>query len=152
MWGGGADFLHLAWSCPGELEYWRRVEGSLSAMIAAPLTLTPLIALLGYTEEIGPVQRRYLGFALLLAKRRVACRWGRGRAPKFKNWLSDLVCGKMQLEAYAELLPPTSRPRDIWAPLDTYLLGRLDPIDNGVSAGSPLEEWAAGREGTGDGR
>ncbi|KAJ1180994.1 hypothetical protein NDU88_006205 [Pleurodeles waltl] len=121
-------------------------------MIAAPLTLTPLVALLGYTEKIAPVHRRYLGFALLLAKRRVACCWGRGRAPKFKDWLSDLVYGRMQLKAYAELLPPTSRPRDIWAPLDTYLLGRLDPIDNGVSAGYPLEDagrWEARDRGRG---
>ncbi|KAJ1099672.1 hypothetical protein NDU88_004771 [Pleurodeles waltl] len=58
----------------------------------------------------------------------------------------------MQLEAYAELLPPTSRPRDIWAPLDTYLLGRLDPIDDEVSAGSPLEDAGPlGGEGPGTG-
>ncbi|KAJ1115246.1 hypothetical protein NDU88_003472 [Pleurodeles waltl] len=120
-------------------------------MIAARLTLTPLIALLGYTEETAPVHRRNLGFALLLAKRRVACRWGRGRAPKFKDWLSDLVYGRMQPEAYAELLPPTSRPSDTWAPLDTYLLGWLDPIDNEDSAGSPLvHAGPLGGEGMGD--
>ncbi|KAJ1213871.1 hypothetical protein NDU88_001501 [Pleurodeles waltl] len=135
---GGADFLHQAWSCPAVLDYWREVGEALSVMVSTPLILTPLVALLGHTEAITTDYRRYVSFTLLLDKRRVACRWARGRPPKFKDWLTDLLYGKMQLETYAELQPSSSHPKDIWAPLDVYLLQRQDPIAAVSSLGSPL--------------
>lgn len=37
------------------------------------------------------VTRNHQVLSLLLAIRRLACRWGRSRAPKFKDWLKDLT-------------------------------------------------------------
>lgn len=73
----------------------------------------PLVTLLGYTKPIAKSYRKYLDIALIMAKRRVAYRWGRGRAPKFKEWLTDLLYCQEQLTHYADLLPRASRPRDV---------------------------------------
>lgn len=83
---------------------------------------TPLVALLGYTQQIPIKIRKYTALALLLAKRLIACRWGRGWAPKFKEWMREIIYCQEQLHIYNELMPPSSRPRDIGAPLHSYLL------------------------------
>lgn len=106
-------------------EYWTQVFDALDQMVPIALERTPLIALLGYTKLIPRCCRKYLGIALLLAKRRVACSWGRGRAPKFKEWLDDLIYCQEQLTLYTETLPRASKPRNIWSPLQSYLLARL---------------------------
>lgn len=116
-----ADFLHLAWSCPTIQHYWTDVFAALRDMTGITMPEDPLLALLGYTAPLAPPIRKYTALALLLAKRRVSCRWGRGRAPKFKTWLKDLIYCQETLSTYAELLPPSSRPREIWAPLKHYL-------------------------------
>lgn len=117
-----AEFQHLAWNCPPIRRYWSEVFAALRCMTGHHIPETPLVALLGYTVQLLPAIRKYTSLALLLAKRRVSCRWGRGRAPKFKTWVQDLIYCQDQLNTYADLLPPTSRPRDIWAHLQTYLL------------------------------
>lgn len=117
-----ADFFHLAWVCPQIHEFWSQVLAALEDMTSVAMRNDPLMALLGYTAHIPVPYRKYVNIALLLAKRRVACRWGRGRAPKFKMWLADLVYCQDQLKIYGETLPNASRPRDIWGPLQIYLL------------------------------
>lgn len=119
----GADFLHLAWSCPRLQDYWAQVLAALGRMTGIANPEDPMVALLGYTEHIPAPFRKYAAIALLLAKRQVACRWGRGRAPKFKVWIHDLVYCQDQLSIYAETLPRASRPRDIWSPFQVYLIG-----------------------------
>lgn len=128
----GAGFFHLAWGCPAIYEFWMQVLKALAEMTSEQIGADPLMALLGYTAHIPAPYWKYVNIALLLAKRRVACRWGRGRAPKFKTWIADLIYCQDQLKVYGETLPSASRPRDIWGPLQTYLLqqgGRQeDPI------------------------
>lgn len=118
----GADFKHVAWDCHPIQIFWAEVLGALDLMTGLHITMDPLTALLGYTQPLTAKMRKYISLALLLAKRRIACRWGRGRASKFKDWLQDLVYCQEQLQTYAELQPPSSRPKDIWGPLQTYLL------------------------------
>lgn len=126
-------FFHLAWDC-SEVEYWRQVFEALAQMTALPLEPAPLTALLGYTALVAKPHRRFISLALMMAKCCVACRWGRGRAPKFKDWLSDLTYCQEKLCSYAELLSLSSRPRDIWDPLKTYLAAQLSdtPEDTSV--------------------
>lgn len=93
-------------------------------MISTTLECHPMMALLGYTAHIPKASYKYTAIALLLAKRRVACRWGRGRAPKFKNWLDDLIYCQDQMSIYAETLPWMSRPKDIWGPLRSFPLAQ----------------------------
>lgn len=106
----GADFLHLAWSCPRLQEFWTPVLVALERMIGNHIPDDPIVALLGYTENIPTTVRKFTAIALLMARRRVACRWGRGRAPKFKDWLTDLLYCQDQMSIYAETLPRASRP------------------------------------------
>ncbi|KAJ1205245.1 hypothetical protein NDU88_000680 [Pleurodeles waltl] len=72
-------------------------------------------------DSVPPAQRKLVGMLLLLAKRRVAICWGRGRPPGVTDWLRDAVYCLEQLETFWELAPEGSRPRDIWAPLREYL-------------------------------
>ncbi|KAJ1176263.1 hypothetical protein NDU88_001545 [Pleurodeles waltl] len=46
----------------------------------------------------------------------------------------------MQLETYAELQPSSSHPKDIWAPLDAFLLQRQDLIVDVSLLRSPLRD------------
>lgn len=128
----GADFLHLAWACNNVKEYWRQVFVAIGQMTTPSIQVSIMTALLGYTENIDIGYWRFVSIGLLLAKQRVACRWGRGRAPKFKEWVRDIIFWQDQTLTYAELLPLASRPRDIWDPLKTYLLIR--PIDTTTNA------------------
>lgn len=120
----GADFTHLAWDCLPIRKYWTEVLGTLTQMTDTQIPDDPLTRLLGYIGALPMTMQRFISLALLLAKRRVACRWSRGRAPKFKDWLQDLIFCQDQLHTYTELLPPSSRPRDSWSPLQTYLLAQ----------------------------
>ncbi|KAJ1163451.1 hypothetical protein NDU88_003909 [Pleurodeles waltl] len=79
------------------------------------------IALLGYMDEVQGPHRRLVGLLMLLAKRRVAMCWGRGRAPRRSDWLRDAAFCHDQLLVFWELMPEGSRPKDIWAPLNEYL-------------------------------
>lgn len=51
--------------------------------------------------------------------------WGGRTAPTLTKWIRDLVYCKEQMEAYAEELPLSSRSKDFWAPLITYLVEYL---------------------------
>ena len=84
--------------------------------------ITPLIALLGYTKDIPKRLNRLTSMALLLAKRGVSMAWGRGTAPRFKEWLKDIALGAEMLDTYATLLPRSSRPCDFWGPVLAYLM------------------------------
>lgn len=107
----------------------------MALMTIPTIERSALVALLGYTKPIPKTYRRYSATALLMAKRRVACRWGRGRAPKFREFLTDLIHCQEQLATYAELLPCTSRAKDIWGPLTQYLL--IQPRDAEATLPAP---------------
>lgn len=44
--------------------------------------------------------------------------------------MSNLIYCQEQLHTYADLMPPSSRPRDIWAALQTYLLTHTNTGNN----------------------
>lgn len=115
---------HLAWQCERIHDYWTQVFEGISCMLDTRIPLPPQIALLGCIQDIATTHKKFLALGLLIAKRRIACKWGRGRAPKFKECVQDLITWQEQSLCYAELLPPTSRPKDIWSPLTTYLLAQ----------------------------
>lgn len=143
----GAGFRHLAWDCPLIQAFWWEVLAATGEMTGEHRLHTPLVALLGYTQQLAAKIRKYTSLVLLLAKRLIACRWGRGRAPKFKDWLTEITHCQEQLQTYAELMPASSRPRDIWAPLQAYLLTRSSPASNTatptIAAVAPTETPAA---------
>lgn len=70
----GADFLHLAWECAPVQEYWEQVLNALALMTIPTIEHSPILALLGYTKSIPNAYHKYVVIALLMAKRRVACR------------------------------------------------------------------------------
>lgn len=116
-----ADFLHMAWACPQVLDYWQEVVGALTQMIGETIPNLPRICLLGLQKLRLIRRRKFLAVSLLLAKRRIAIRWGSKRPPRFKEWLQDMAHCKESLSIYAEDLPIASRPRDFWEPLTLYL-------------------------------
>lgn len=128
MWRRSRKLPPFSIDCPEVHSYWHQVLRALELMTLTHIPKTPLTALLGYTKQVPANRRKFVSFTLVLAKRRVACCWGRGRAPKFKNWITDMIFWQDQLNKYAELLPISSRPRDIWGPLQKYLLEH--PIDS----------------------
>ena len=100
------------------------MESSLSEMVGFPLELGPVVALLGEVCGYPKQCCQFVALALLLAKRQVACAWGRGRAPTLSQWLADLSYCNEQFEVHSETLLIAPRPRDIWAPLWGYLQAR----------------------------
>lgn len=118
----GADFMHLAWGCPPVQDFWSQVFSTLSAITGLPLEPSPLLALLGYTKPIVKDARNLIAMGLLLARRRVAMRWMRGRAPTTAEWHRDMTYCHTQSDTYNELLPPTSRPKTFWSLYTQYTL------------------------------
>ncbi|KAJ1162423.1 hypothetical protein NDU88_002891 [Pleurodeles waltl] len=116
-----AGFFHLAWECAEVYKFWEEIRRSIVEMIEVEVPLSPKIALLGYMDEVQGPHRRLVGLLMLLAKRRVAMCWGRGRAPRRSDWLRDAAFCHDQLLVFWELMPEGSRPKDIWAPLNEYL-------------------------------
>ncbi|KAJ1128267.1 hypothetical protein NDU88_006646 [Pleurodeles waltl] len=116
-----ADFLHLAWACPELYVYWKTVFCEISEMIGQEISPSPVMALLGEMSGVQTAMRHLAGMMLLLAKRRVSICWGRIRSPRASDWLRDAAYCQEQLTNYWELMLAGSRPRDIWAPLRSYL-------------------------------
>lgn len=56
-----------------------------------------------------------------MAKRRVDMTWESRAWPSTSLWLKDIVYCQDSLALYAEELPTSSRPKDIWEPLLQYL-------------------------------
>ena len=86
-----ANSLHFTWGSPEISGYWSKVANGLTEMVEFPVKLEPVVALLGEVRRYPRHCRRFLPIALLLTKRLVACRWGRGRAPTYKLWIADLI-------------------------------------------------------------
>lgn len=114
------DCLHMAWACPHIQSYWQTVTSTLTEMLAEQIPNSPQVCLLGIYKIKQIRRRKFLAVALLLAKRRVALKWGSRQTPKSKNWITDMTYCKEQLENYAEEIPEASRPKDFWDPLMQY--------------------------------
>ncbi|KAJ1084294.1 hypothetical protein NDU88_004446 [Pleurodeles waltl] len=90
-----------------------KVEHVIEEVTGVALPLTPTMALLGIVDGWPIAMRRLVGLLLILAKRRVAVCWGRGRAQCESDWLRDAVLCQEQLTVYWELGPGGSRLRGI---------------------------------------
>lgn len=121
-----ADFIHAAWHCPGVASFWAIVAKTLSEIVMEQVPCTPALCLLGYIKNLKACNRRLVAISTLLAKRAVAQCWGARSSSTMKRWLRDLIYCRDQLLIYEEELPESSRPRDFWSPLTTYLLTRPD--------------------------
>ena len=122
-----ADFAHMAWNCPLIAQYWAEIFTRLTSMTQVASDPDPLLALLGYVQDIPKPMCRYTAIALLLAKREVAITWGSKYPPKINAWLRSLTYCDTTSELFASLQPLTSRPRDIWQPLRDYLATLTTP-------------------------
>ncbi|KAJ1180516.1 hypothetical protein NDU88_005737 [Pleurodeles waltl] len=79
-----------------------QITDDLKDLVMEPEGCNPRMCLLVLVKDLQPANLRFVGVALLLAKRRVAL-----------QGLSDLAyCG--ELELYAEELLRSSRLKDIW--------------------------------------
>lgn len=116
-----ADFAHMTWTCTHICKFWGEVARVLISMIEQPLQLSPQLALMGYVKPLGRGIRRFTAIALLLAKRQISLHWGKSQLPTLRSWLYDLQYCSTASEDYASLLPISSRPRDVWQPLKSYL-------------------------------
>ncbi|KAJ1083605.1 hypothetical protein NDU88_003762 [Pleurodeles waltl] len=116
-----AGFLHLAGECTEVHAFWVEVVRMIEAMSGLELPLSPRLALLGCVDAVRQFHRQLVGLLLLLAKRRVAMCWSRGRPPRGSDWLRNAPFCQEQLTIFWELTPEGSRPRDIWAPLRSFL-------------------------------
>lgn len=110
-----ADFLHLAWHCPGVAAFWRTVFKELSLIVETEIQPDPALALIGYSKPFPKKIRRLLDMGLLMARRRVALHWMRGPLPTMTQWSQDLLYCCTQTENFSELLPPKSRPKTFGA-------------------------------------
>lgn len=119
-----ATFMHIAWYCPKVSVFWSEVHGIIREVTGHPLQPAPLVALLGYVEEVPPAHRRLTAMMLLLAKRRIAIYWGVPRKTRISEWLSDIAFCQEHLTHFWELMPTSSRPKDIWSPFLTWLKER----------------------------
>ena len=94
-------------------------------MIEIPPTPHPKLALLGYVHDLPLRVRHYTALELLLAKRRIAICWEGRSIPNKKDWIQDMITYHTRVSDYADLIPIISRPMNIWAPLISYLQGRI---------------------------
>lgn len=137
-----ADFMHLAWQCPGIATYWEGIFGELSRIMDQNILQDPALALLGYSKPLPKGIRRTVDMGLLLARRRLAMHWMRGPLPKISQWMHDVLYCSTQTEQYSELLPPRSRPKNFWGLYHTYAAtkeagGGGDHTDPGACTDDP---------------
>lgn len=72
---------------------------------------------MGYVDTLPKSNCRFTAVALILAKRKIAIRWGSRQKPTIKGWLKSMSYCNIMSELHAELQPPTCRPKDVWQPL-----------------------------------
>lgn len=111
----------MSWACPQLHNYWQEITDTITTMVTEQIPNTPLVCILGVQPLKLARRRKFLAVALLLAKRRIAMRWGSKRPPRLKEWIVDMTYCRETLEVYAEEIPQASRPRDFWEPLVQYL-------------------------------
>lgn len=116
------DFAHMTWTCVKVGGYWKAVYTILSRMIQLEFNPMPEVALLGYVRNFPKHVRRFVAIALLLAKRELAIKWGNGFIPTTKARLNSLIYCNTNCDLFATMMPSSSRPKDIWGPLKSYLL------------------------------
>lgn len=114
--GQTATFLHMAWHCPKIQTFWEKVFIIFHEIIGQPTTPDPLVGLLSYVKTTPVKTRKLYAKLLLFAKHCVAKHWGRKGTPSIREWLRDVTFGHTQLSIFWELMPPRSRPKDIWEP------------------------------------
>lgn len=120
-----ASFLHMTWSCPHLTGYWIDIFSPINQILGLADSPSPLLGVLGYvknTETKG--KRRLHALLLLFAKRQIAMLWGRKQKPSLNDWIRDVTYGQTQLALFWELMPPSSRPKDIWDPVIEWLRRR----------------------------
>ncbi|KAJ1164665.1 hypothetical protein NDU88_005099 [Pleurodeles waltl] len=120
-----ADFLHLAWGCPGVVGFWSDIYTCLDEVAGQPVPLTPLVALIGCVEDIPTSTCRLRDMLLLLAKRKVAMPWGNQVCPKSKDCLVGMAFCQWRLEEYWVLMLEKIRLKDISAPFVAYAGRRM---------------------------
>lgn len=123
----GAAFLHIAWECPRVQDYWHGVASTISEVTGSVLDCSPMVMLLGYVERVNVASRRLTAMMLVLARRRLAVHWGDPRSPSIGDWLRDIVYCQENLTLYWDMMPSSSRPKDIWGPFVDWLRSRAIP-------------------------
>lgn len=130
--GPQVDFAHLAWTCPA---LQTEIHATLADILQMPLTPIPEVAVLGYVANYPKPVRKFTAMPFLLAKREVARKWGGKLKPRVRDWLASMVHCNTSSDVYAELLPLSSRPKDIWGPLRSYLLTVNKPVTTQTERG-----------------
>ena len=111
-----ADFLHMIWSCPLIQRFWGKIENELAQILEREITLTPRLAILGITFDLGGARgdRILVGVATLLAKRDIAKRWMSPLPPTVKEWRTGMDwTAKMEERVYVARGCPKKHTR-VW--------------------------------------
>lgn len=135
----GASFLHMAWECPVVWEYWQLIFHSINQILETAVTPSPVQGLLGYVKHTHVSKRKLHAILLLFAKRQLAQLWGSKRKPTQKEWIRSITYGQTQLAIFWDLMPLTSRPRDIWGPFLEWLRIHIDSKINTLGVTGPAE-------------
>lgn len=128
-----ADFMHLAWYCPGVLQYWVYIFTAINTILDLQLTPDPALALLGYSRGLPVAVRRLTDMGMLIARRVVARCWMRGPLPTAKRWANDMLYCCTQSELYSDLLPPMSQPKNFWGLYLTHFKAGDTNDDAGIA-------------------
>lgn len=121
---GRSRQVSLAWLCPSIANFWILIFSKLSEITGETLRPDPLLALLCFSKRIRKDIRRLIDMGLLMAKWVVAIHWACGPPPTLTHWPRDMLFCNTQTEAYSELLPPRSRPKNFWGLYKSYLEGQ----------------------------
>ena len=89
-----ADLIHMFWTCPTLLDFWKSVFDTMSKVIQQPLDHSPYIALFGIAPpemSLSNIKCYTLAFCTLLARRLILFKWKEPLPPTYSHWIREVM-------------------------------------------------------------
>ena len=119
----GSHF-HIFWECPPVHRFWLQVKKLLEDLVEAPVTLTPMICLVGLPfPGVPKALRRLISFILLAAKRVIPRLWLSSSPPTIPQLLSTVADIRKMEQLTATVEGTEDKFSDTWSVWDDSVYG-----------------------------
>ncbi|KAJ1093401.1 hypothetical protein NDU88_006502 [Pleurodeles waltl] len=110
-----ANSMLFAWDLLGVAGFWSNIYTCLKEVASHWVPWTPLVAVIGYVNDVLSGTCQLMVMLLSLPKRMLAMHWEHHGCPECKDWLVDVALMQERLKEYRELMPEKNCPKDICA-------------------------------------
>ena len=118
------NLSHMFWSCPKLATFWKFFFDVMSEVLDTTILPCPQIAIFGVPEEgmvLTNKQQNVIGFASLIARRRILLHWKAESPPSTRSWLVDVMSFLNLEKIKFTIRGSADKFYTYWQPLITYV-------------------------------